>query len=241
MKNTLFLLTTSFFLSGCQSSLNPTYPVVAHYQTEEGIRVFGTAIVRAEPDLALVNLGFDGSNASASTAHTEGNTVMQKVLDAIRAKGVDNKDIRTVEYSLRRTEQPRSGKIVWKIRNIAEIRVRDLDKLPEVIDAAVSAGANYIGNVQYTVEKLEELRSQARKEAIEVAKRKAQEMASSLGVKVGKPKHISESAPYDYYNYGYAAQRVIETPETEGSAAELSAGRATVQLRVDVLFEIEGK
>lgn len=236
MKKYTFLLTTFLFLSGCKTPQN-TYPVATNFQSEEGIRVFGTAIVRAEPDIATVNLGFVGTSATASAAHAQGNTVMQKVLDAIRAKGIEDDDIRTVEYSLRRTQQPRSGNVVWTIRNIAEIRVHDLDKLPEVIDAAVSAGANHIGNVLYTVEKLEDVRSKARKEAIEVAKRKAQEMASLLGVKVGKPKHISEAAPY--YDYGLAAQRVIETPEAVTPGTELSAGRATVHLRVDVLFEIE--
>ncbi|HWP31426.1 MAG TPA: SIMPL domain-containing protein [Fimbriimonadales bacterium] len=234
MKTYILLLITFLFVSGCQT---PQNPVAATFQNEEGIRVFGTAIVRAEPDIATVNLGYVGTSATASAAHAQGNTVMRKVLDAIRAKGIEDDDIRTVEYSLHRTQQTPSGRVVWTIRNVAEIRVHDLDKLPDVIDTAVSAGANYVGNVQYTVEKLEDLRSKARKEAIEVAKRKAEEMASLLGVKVGKPKHISEAAPY--YDYGLAAQRVIETPEAVTSGTELSAGRATVQLRVDVLFEIE--
>jgi uncharacterized protein YggE len=81
--------------------------------------------------------------------------------------------------------------------------MRQVEKVAEVIDAAVGAGANGMADVRFSVTeaRMEELREKAREEAIEVARRKAEQISRLLDFKLGKPVAVSESEPYVQYAY----------------------------------------
>lgn len=123
-----------------------------------------------------------------------------------------------------------------------EIRIRDVAKTGEVLDACLDAGSNKVDSIEYTIENLATLRSKARDEACRVAKAKAEQYATNLGVKIGRPTMISESDPrgWSYSNNTMAQSMSYESAgDARGPADEvLSSGSVSVSLRVDVTYQL---
>jgi uncharacterized protein YggE len=86
-------------LAGCSRPPNVTVSGNSPYG-QEGLRVTGTAVVHAKPDYALVTLGCTSSGSRAGATKTANAVAMRRVLDALRAAGVQNKDIQTVSYTM---------------------------------------------------------------------------------------------------------------------------------------------
>jgi uncharacterized protein YggE len=74
------------------------------------------------------------------------------------------------------------------------VKVRNLDNVSAVVSAATVAGANQAGSVDFTVDNPDAMRADARKLAIDQAKKKAQTLADQLGVKLGAVKSFSEGS-----------------------------------------------
>ncbi len=55
----------------------------------------------------------------------------------------------------------------YEITQTLEVKIRDLAKIGDIIQGATDAGANQVGDLQFTVDKEEEFKKQARTEAIE--------------------------------------------------------------------------
>ncbi len=208
---------------------------------EEGVAVSGSAVARAEPDLVIFRIGYTGTSASAVEAQRQGSEVMRRVVEALRGKGIQPGDVRTDEYSLTRLQDPQGRPIGgWKFRNIVEVRVHQVNAVAELIDAGVSAGANVVLDVHFTVTeaKLEELRTKAREDALGVARRRAEQIAQRLGFKLGKPLRVDDSEPYVQYAYA-KLPAIRERPGEWDSGAGVSGGQVTVESTVRVVFKIE--
>ena len=165
--------------------------------------VDGEGKVTAIPDTAEINLGIQVNKPTVEAAQKEANEKINKITDELKKLGIEEKFIKTINYSLYPEYDYRAGqKIVGYNVNITlKIKVKDFDKINQVIDTATSLGANQIGNLSFTIddEKLEELKMEARKQAIEKAKKKAKEIANAAGLKLGRIVNISESTPSNSY------------------------------------------
>ncbi|MCJ7804123.1 SIMPL domain-containing protein [Patescibacteria group bacterium] len=165
--------------------------------------VDGEGKVTAIPDTAEINLGIQVNKPTVEAAQKEANEKINKIGDELKKLGIEEKYIKTINYSVYPEYDYRAGqKIVGYNVNITlKIKVKDFDKINQVIDTATSLGANQIGNLSFTIddEKLEELKMEARKEAIEKAKKKAREIANAGGLRLGRIVNISESIPSSNY------------------------------------------
>jgi len=93
-----------------------------------------------------------------------------------------------------------------------------------------------VGDLQFTIDKQDELKSQARKEAIEKAKAKAKEIAGQLGVKLVKITNFSENAiapiPYPYFMENAAEGGKVGTPQ-------IQTGENKIEVQVSITYEID--
>ena len=117
-----------------------------------------------------------------------------------------------------------------------EIRIRDLEKIGDVLQLATSKGANQISGVEFTVEDKEALLAEARREALAKVQVKIKDMASMLGVRVVRVAGFNEYVPTDdtpipFYAGGIAEARLL--------APEVSSGSEKVEVVVTVDFELE--
>lgn len=163
-----------------------------------GITVTGYAEAQGKPDIAYITLGVQTEDRDAAKAAQDNATRNTAVIAAIEKTGVAKPDIQTVNYSV-------SPKIDYKanppatvgytVSNEVRVKVRDLTKVGAVIDAALSAGANYSQNLVFAIENDTPLRQEALAKAARNAEAKAKTIAEALGVKLGAPLNIVETGP----------------------------------------------
>lgn len=172
-------------------------------QQPKGITVTGTAEVSGNPDIAYVTFGVVTEDANAAQAAQENAAKSNAVINAIIKSGIPKSDIQTIQYTIYpQTRYPgpnetsKTPVTIYQVSNLIKVKMHDLSKIGTLIDAAVSAGANNIQNVTFTVENQDPLRRQALAQAVKNAKTKAVVIADALGVKLGKVISASESTGF---------------------------------------------
>lgn len=227
-------------LAGCQQ---PQVVINSASNQPTGLSLSGTATVRVKPTLVSLQLGasFRSARPTAAKARTE--EAIVKVVQAVRKAGAAGTDIQTTNFSLGRYTERDGITVGWVCSSDLEIRVKNVESAGQVLEAALDAGANQVRGVEYTVEELQKVRAQARDEAMQVVKAKADQYARGFGVKVGKPRHITENAPGGWF-YGRNTLTQSMTQNYEGGGAPgpadqiLSSGSVAVTLTVNVIYDL---
>jgi uncharacterized protein YggE len=206
----------------------------------QGISVSGTGEASGPPDLALLDLGVSVEGKTVKEARDRAAEAMNDVLKAIKDDGVADEDIQTRQFRIEPEYEFPDGKQVlrgFRVTNIVEVKVRDLDGLGEVIDDVTEAGGDVVQvqGLRFTIEDPEALRAQARQEAMADARAKAESLAELADVKLGKPISINERAdvpPPIFFEAAPLARGVEE-------ATPIEPGELEVSITVDVLFAID--
>jgi uncharacterized protein YggE len=169
---------------------------------------------------------------------------MTRILAALKALGIDDKDIQTSNVSLQPIYDYSSGinppRITgFQMSNSVAVTIRDLTKLGDAIDNSLAAGATSLDGVDFRVEDQTGAEAQARQAAMAEAKSKAQTLATAAGITIGGVASISEtSAPIPYpIMYGAAAPAAA----VDGSkvATPIQAGTTDVTITVNVVYLIQ--
>jgi uncharacterized protein len=206
-------------------------PALAQTSPPAIISVTGEATVSVPPDLAEIEGGVTSDAKTAREASEANNAAMGKLLLALKAANIDEKDIQTSRLTLQPQNAPnRAGSsaiIGYRASNRVTIRLRDVTKLANVIDTLVGAGANDIGGINFMVSQTSKLLDQAREQAVADARRKAEIYAKAAGVTLGAPISISEEGspgamPYRKMSAGIAAAPVAQGEETLGVTVNVS-------------------
>lgn len=160
--------------------------------------VSGTGKATVVPDTAKLSLGITINQPTVVAAQTEANRVMNQITSDVKTLGIDEKKIKTINYSVYPNYDYSAGSQRIRDYNVSatlEVTVTPLEKVNDVIDRATADGANMVGNIQFTVEeqKQTELERKARKDAIDEAKKKASQLANDAGMRLGKIINVSET------------------------------------------------
>jgi len=161
------------------------------------ISVSAEASVNSAPDIATLSFGVQTGRAPTSEAAIDNLTKsIDKIIAAVKAKGVEEKDIGTENFWMNPAYDYVNGTQVargFEATQSLRVTVRDLKKVGEVLTAATAAGANQAGNVQFSIDDPDQLREEARTMAIEKAKEKAKVLAGTLGKRLVGIVGFSES------------------------------------------------
>ena len=192
---------------------------------EHTISVAGSGKVTVIPDMATIRLGVVVERKTAKDAREAAAAAMTKVVDAVRRLGIADKDIATANVSLNPVyDYPTNATAKirgYQLNNTITITVRDLDKLSDVLDNGVTAGANSVDGISFDVADRAAAEANAREAAVKDAKAKADTLANGLGVRITGVASVSESVSTPVWyspEYGaVAADRAAETPVLPGS------------------------
>ena len=158
------------------------------------------------------------------------------MLAAIKESGIADRDIQTSRLSLQPQYDPnKSGAarlIGFQVNNQVTVKIRDIGKLPAVLDRAIAAGANEMSGIEFVVSEQSKLLDKARAEAIADARRKAELYANAAGMKVGRVVAISEEGAVPPPRPYPGDARGRGRPDRPRRAD--AAGRGHGQLRIDV-------
>lgn len=155
----------------------------------------GQGSFAAKPDIATLNVGIQANGQTVQQVQDQINSKLNQIATKIKALGVNEKDIKTINYSIQPNVDFREGnqKITGYFANTTLlIKVRDINKINNVIDEATQAGANQIGGINFDVDDKTKAEDEARKEAVEQAKKKAEAVAKIAGFSLGKIINYSE-------------------------------------------------
>jgi hypothetical protein len=203
------------------------------------ISVSGTGEVYLVPDIAYVYIGTRSEAVDVATALSDNNKQAQSISTVLSDMGVDPKDIQTTAFNVYPMQnygpdgQPTELKYV--VENTVFVKVRELQKLGELLDGVVRNGANQINGITFDVEDRTQAESDARKLAVQDATSKAQELADAAGVELGQLLNLnvySSGNPqpmYDAKGGGYAAQ----------SAAPIASGQLLVSAEASLSYELK--
>jgi uncharacterized protein YggE len=206
------------------SSVNVSIP-----NQQVGIWVSGQGKVTAIPDLGILQLGIEAQADTVAAAQGQASEAMNMVVDALKIKGVAEKDIQTQYFTINKvTRWDDKGQIEvvigYRVSNTVNVKVRALDKTGAIIDSVAVAGGDLIriNGISFTVEDPTSLQVEAREKAMADAKAKAEQLAILGGVTLGKPTYISESYTsfitpkyYDSREAGMSSETPISTGELD--------------------------
>ena len=194
--------------------------VISSTAEQDTITVSSTANVEAAPDKAELYVRIETLNKDAGDSQQENSKVSAKVISELALAGVAKKDIETRQYYLSQKIRygPEGEQIVegYQTIHVLKVTTTKTKDVGSLIDAAIKGGANGIENIVFTLsdDKKAELTKQALGQAAGDVEEKAQKIAESLGVKLGKAHTVSESSfgitPY-YATYA-AAEKAAPTP-----------------------------
>ena len=203
------------------------------------ITVSGEGKISVMPDRAVLKFGIQNSGKEASEVKNLNDETVDKVLKYIKKFGIATTDYKTTQVSLRKEYDYEKKKHFYKAVQSIQITLKDLTKYDELMAGLVDTGINNIDNVEFKSSKIEEHQSNARKLAIQDAKKKAEDYVSVLNQKVGKAIMITDNSqpiyPPMYKNVVYAAMA-----SDAGSARETVAiGEIEIITNVNVSFLLE--
>jgi uncharacterized protein len=194
-------------------------PALAQSETP-AISVTGEATISVPPDQAQVEAGVTSNGKTAREASEANNVTMGQVLLALKAAGIDGKDIQTSRLSLQPQSAPNHSTnaiVGYRASNQVTVRLRDVTKVASTIDLLVGAGANEIGGINFMVSQASKLLDDAREQAVADARRKAEIYAKAAGVTLGAPLSIAEEgAPAPVFRGKMAMAPMAATPVAQG-------------------------
>ncbi len=196
----------------------------------------GHGEIRAVPDMAQLSAGVTSNAATAAQALAANTARMKAVLAALGKLGIPEKNIQTVNFSVSpqyansNNEPPRlTG---YQVNNEVSVRLDDVGKLGTTLDALVTAGANQMNGINFSIQNTLPMLEKARGQAIADARSRAETYARAAGVSLGPILSISESnteTPRPMYRMAAMA---------EVRSVPVAAGEQSVTADVAVVWEI---
>lgn len=237
-----FLVLTVSNIVSIQNKIKQGKYIGQDVESRNTISVAGNGEVYAKPDLALISFSVVIEAKTVGEAMSQNTERMNNIISFIKELGVESKDLKTTSFNIyprydydRTSSIYPSGKRIlvgYEVTQQLEVKIRDLGKIGQIIEEATNNGANQVGNLQFTIENEDELKKQAREDAIEEAKAKAKELAGQLGVKLVRIISFSEG--------GYAPMIYSESAMLGkgGGTPDIETGENKISVNVNITYEI---
>ena len=202
--------------------------------------VSGEGKVSVVPDLAVVNVGVRAQGTTVKTAQDQMNSAINNVTDAIKALGIDKKDIQTTNYSINPDYDYTSN--LQKIKgytasSTVQVKVRDTEKLNSVLDVSTANGANEVYGISFDVSDKTKAENEAREKAVSDAKEKAESAAKIAGFRLGRLVNYSENM--GGFPIPIALRSSAVSEDLEAPKPKVEAGSQEITVTVTLSYEIQ--
>jgi len=243
MKTKSIFVVTIALIALLVSACGPTTVNQEAAPPVRSVSVTGAGSANLVPDIAYIYVGVHTEKPSAAEAVDENNDQTQKMIDALKDFGIAAKDIRTTNFSIWPQERydqftgTPTGEKTYIVDNTVYVTVRDLDKLGDLLDTVIAAGANTVNSIQFDVADKSEALKTARAEAVKNAEEQAKELTDAAGVKLGDVLSIGfyDSSPYPVYDGKGGGGGAV----AEAAAVPVQPGQLTFTVNVNVTYEIK--
>ncbi|WP_313398990.1 SIMPL domain-containing protein [Stenotrophomonas sp.] len=234
------LLSLSLALGASMTANAQTVPTVVASDATL-LNISAQADAKRVPDVATLSAGVVTQAVDGNTAMRENAVQMDKVMAAIKAAGIAERDIQTSginlspQYRYADNEAPRiTG---YQANNTVSLKVRDITKLGKVLDSLAAQGANQINGPSFEIDQPEPVYDEARLAALKKAQARAETYAKSLGLRVRRIVSISEGNQGGFRPMPMMAMAAGRSAKAEMDTA-VSPGESSVSVSLDVVFEL---
>jgi len=204
------------------------------------LNVNGIGTSNLTPDIAYIYIGVHNEGATASEVVSANKVQTNAVLDALKKAGVEDKDLRTTNFSIYPSQQydaaGKSTGTTYMVDNTVYVTVRNLDGLGSLLDDTIAAGANSINSIQFDVADKTAAVKEARAKAVEDAKTQAKELADAAGISLGGIQSISF---YDNSPVPMAAGKGGGGGAMADTAVSIQPGQLTISVSVSITYDIK--
>lgn len=212
--------------------------------TNRKIEVSATGKIQAVPDVSKITAGVEVLKNTAEEAQKNASTNLSKIVEAVKAQGIADKDIKTENVSTYPNYDYRNNNQIkgYYGRGVVTITVRDTAKAQNIVNTVTSAGANSVYGPQLTFsdEKLEQAQTEAREEAVKNAKIKAESLAKSSGARLGKVLTIQESSVNSGQFYpAFTAESAADLKVSGAGQSSIEPGENDVTVEVIVSYALK--
>jgi uncharacterized protein YggE len=243
-------LILSFFANRSNIIATPALAASNDCDSTRTIQISGSAVVKVVPDLVTIQLGVTSNDTSPQGVYDKNTAAIKKVVAAIRALGVAEKDISTDYYLIRPLYNNYDSLTItgYRINNTVVVNLKDTSKVSSVLAMALSAGANEVIDVQFKTTQLRQYRDQARELALKAAQEKARDLASAANAQPGCVLTIDENS-WSYYGSPWSSryqpqlqnvmQNAASSTQPPSDDGPISLGQIAVQAEVQVRFSLK--
>ncbi len=211
------------------------------------ITVTKKGTVYTTPNLVKVSFSIITEEKKVGDALKNNSQKSNSVIETLKSQGVGESDIKTIYFNVYPLYEWRKNSIDiystgtrvlvgYEARQTIEVRIRDIEKVSNIIESSVSAGANEVGDLNFIVENEDIFKTQARTKAIIDAKNEAYKTAQTLGVKLGDIVSFTESTyiPFDYLKAASSSDLGMGSAESS-----IASGENKIEVTVNISFKIK--
>ena len=210
---------------------------------ERFVSVSGEGKVTAVPDMATINTGVLSEAEDANSALEANNAAVKQLMSVLAEAGIADKDIQTSNFNVspryehvERSKRRKAVLIGYAVSNQLLVRVRELDRLGEILDALVKAGSNQLSGIRFGISDTSELMDKARIAAVRDARHRARLYATAGDAELGEVLSIVEQSSY---TPAPRARRMSMAAMEAADSVPIAAGEQELAVNVVVRFELQ--
>jgi uncharacterized protein YggE len=223
-------------------SLAPFAVLAADDARPRTVNVSGMGEVAAEPDLARVTLGVEARHPTLAAARSEVTATVERVLKLTRDLRIDPKHVNAtrVQVQPEYNWNPKDRKRVllgYVVRRQVQVELRDLEQLGALLERAVDAGVNQLGDPALDSSRRKELEREAMTRAVQDARLNAETLAGAAGVRLGPVRSLNGAAsspPMPMFRAQVAMADAASAPEASYQPGEMKFS-ASVNAEYDLI------
>ncbi|MGH6659290.1 MAG: SIMPL domain-containing protein [Sphingomicrobium sp.] len=193
------------------------------------------------PDIATISAGVVTRASKAGAALQQAANRMARVRAALKAAGVEDRDIQTSNISLSpeyKYDNGQAPRIVgYSASNQLSVRFRDIANAGAILDVLVAEGANQINGPTLSIDKPEAALDEARALAVANGRARAALYARSLGLRVVRVVAVSESG--GSYPVPPPMPMMMARAESAQADTKVDPGEQKLQINLAMTFELQ--
>jgi len=213
-------------------------PVIRCADTEHTLTISGTGMAKAVPDRVSFTVGVSTTAKSVKEAFRANNVKTRAVVDALKKAGVKDGEIQTTNFSIDQpydAEQRKRTDGFVVSNNVTVIR-RDPAAVSDLLQAAIDAGANQAGSLNFFVADPSAARDEALAMAFADARARAEKLAAAAKRTLGAATSINTNGAS---SYGYLQQNTVQAITVTADSPDIETGVSRITETVTVTFELK--
>ena len=206
------------------------------------VTVTGNGSVSVTPDMAEVTFAVETDAKTAEESQQRNVEQVDAVIEALKAKGIEEKSIQTTGYYLNNIyDYERDVVTGYRTQTMLTVKDQKIEETGALISDAVAAGVNRVQNVRFFASTYDAAYAEALKNAVETARAKAEVLAAASGKTLGEVVSMTEGWQNTEYRYSNADVYAEEAAADVYSAKGLSmmAGEIEISAPVTVVYTLQ--